>query len=627
MSLLNASKRDYRWWRSDAPKDSMFDTWRQIDRSDTDRLNSFDRYQKLYGNRNYVGNTPGGFSYDLNNWDDKVTLNVIKSMCDTVTSRIAKSKPTPRFLTSGGNRSLQKKARLLERYVDCQFYLSKIKEKGPEVFRDCTAFGTGVLKVYRDGKKICSDRVHPSEIYVDQAEGFYGEPQNIYQVKYIHRDVLLEAYPEKEAIIKMAGQSSSDDTFLGPDERQDSTVDLVKVVEGWHLASGPDAEDGRHQIAVDGGVLFDEEWKYDYFPFVFIEWSPRLRGFWGVGLAEELTGIQIEINRLLMKIQKAFHLLAVPWVFVEASSKVKQAHINNQIGAIIPYTGTPPVVRPNQTVSPEIFAHLDRLYQRAFEIAGVSQLSATSLKPAGLTAGVALREFSDIETERFAVVSQKYEQMYMDAARRIVDLGKEIAEEYPDYTVVAEQDKYTVQEIKFSEIDMDRDAYVLKIFPSSSLPRTPSGRLAYIQDLLNNAMISPEQALELLDIPDVENYMDLQNAGRHNIERIMEKILDKGQYEAPEPFIDQKEALIRAQQHYNKAMDQQDVPESHMRLLRQFMAALNEQIQKAQIQQQQNTLTANGLQGAMQVQGAPPAPGMNGQAPQAVTQQFGAPPL
>ena len=616
MSIAEYSKKDFRWWLPSAPKDSLFETWRHIDRTDTDRTVSMDRFMRLYGNRNYQSNTPGGYSVNLNDWDDKVTLNVIKSVCDTVTSRIAKSRPMPRFLTSGGNYSLRRRAQLLEKYVDAQFYLSKIYQVAPAVFQDACVFGTGIMKIYQQGEKICAERIHPREVYVDQAEGYYGEPQSMYQVKYINRDILHALFPDKKAIIDAAWNDGVNDDDVGPAVRSQTTVDQVKVVEGWHLPSGADATDGKHQIVVNGGVLFEEDWEYDYFPFVCINWSDRLRGFWGIGLAEELTGIQIEINRLLMKIQKAFHLLAVPWVLVEASSKIKKAHINNQIGAIIPFTGTPPIVRPNQTISPEIFAHLDRLYQRAYEIAGVSQLSATSLKPGGLDSGVALREYSDIETERFAVVSRKYEQMFLDCARRVVDLGKKISKENPDYTVVAEQDKYTIQEIKFSEVDMDRDAYVLKVFPSSSLPRTPAGRLAMVQDLLNNQMIDIEEAKRLLDFPDLEKSMQLDRAASDSIDRMIENILDKGQYEAPEPFIDQKLALKKAMASYNKAVNQ-NVPESHLRLLRQFMTAVNEQIRKAQIQQQQNTMAANGLQGAM-VPGAPPAPGMDGQPPQAV---------
>jgi uncharacterized protein YqiB (DUF1249 family) len=40
-----------------------------------------------------------------------LTLNVIESMSDTVTQKITKNKPKPMFLTSGGDPSMQKRAK------------------------------------------------------------------------------------------------------------------------------------------------------------------------------------------------------------------------------------------------------------------------------------------------------------------------------------------------------------------------------------------------------------------------------------------------------------------------------------------------------------------------------------
>lgn len=607
MSILNGgNKKDFRWWRTDAPKDALFETWRHIESLDTSRRMAISKNMRLYGNRDYAGIGPS--SYNQVNSEDRVTLNVVKSVSDTVTSRIAKARPRPRFLTSGGNFSLRRRAQLLEKWVEAQFYTSGVYRLAPKIFLDACVFGTAAAQVYRDKTEIKVERVFPGELFVDQAEGYYGEPQNIYRTKYINRDVLIEMFPEHERIIRQADTSGDTDYYTDVVGR-DSTADQVCVIEGWHLSSGPDASDGRHQIAIGTGTLLDEEYNRNYFPFVTINWSDRLRGFWGIGLAEELTGIQVEINRLLMKIQRAFHLLSVPWVMVEASSKIKKAHINNQIGAIIPYTGTPPIVRPNQTISPEIFSHLDRLYQRAFEIAGVSQLSATSLKPAGLESGIALREYSDIETERFAVVSRQYEQMFLDIALRMVDLGKEIAEEEPDFSVVAERDKFTVQQVKWKDVDMDKDSYVLKVFPASSLPRTPGGRLAMIQELMNNGLVDPEEGKRLLDFPDLEKSQQLDRASSDNIDRILEMMLDDGVYEAPEPFMDHQLALKKTQATYNKAVND-GVPEDRLQLLRQFMVATNEMIKKAQLEQQ-NQL-------AQPIPGAPPAPGANGVPPNAV---------
>jgi len=597
------AKNDFRWWSHSDPYEYALAAYTHIRGRDGTRREDFLRYMRLYGNRNVLGAGPTDFSLMLS--EERVTLNVIKSVCDTVSARIAKNRPRPVFLTSGGNYSLRRRAKLLEKFVDSQFYSAGLYNVAPKVFVDACVFGTGVVKTYRVREDIRVERVFPGEIFVDRAEGVYGEPQQMYQRKFINRDVLIDMFPKKASKIRRIDAGTMRDFEFG----RDSTADQVEVLECWHLPSGPDAKDGRHCIVADGVTLFKGDWEYDHFPFTFIRWSEQLRGFWGSGLAEELTGIQVEINKLLMKIQKAMQLLAVPWVLVESGSKIKKAHLNNQIGAIIPYTGTPPIVRPNQTISPEVFSHLDRLYQRAYEIAGVSQLSASSLKPAGLESGVALREYNDIESERFALISRDYETMFMDIARRMVALGKEISEENPDWSIVAQRDKETIQEVKWKDVDLGKDVYVLKVYPSSSLPSTPAGRLAMVEQLMGAGLLGPEEAKRLLDFPDLDRDLALDRAAADNIDRIIEQILDEGIYESPEPFMDLILAMKKVQASYNKAVND-NVPEDRLGMLRQFLAATHLLMQRAR-------------QAAAPQAGAPPVPGATGASPTAVMPEDG----
>ena len=49
-------------------------------------------------------------------------------------------------------------------------------------------------------------------------------------------------------------------------------------------------------------------------------------GFFGQGLAEQLQGLQLEINKTLRTIQVSMHLVSVPKQLVEASSKLVSSH-------------------------------------------------------------------------------------------------------------------------------------------------------------------------------------------------------------------------------------------------------------------------------------------------------------
>src|SRR5690606_23374763 len=87
------------------------------------------------------------------------------------------------------------------------------------------------------------------------------------------------------------------------------------------------------------------------------------------------------------------------------------------------------------------------------------------------------------------------------------------------------------------EVEMDRESYVTRVFPTSILPTTPAGKLQTVQELTQAGFIEKEQAVDLLDFPDLEAYMGLKNAPIDCVKRIIEQFLDEGEYQTPEPYM------------------------------------------------------------------------------------------
>lgn len=595
------SKIDHRWWLAEEGEyhAQVFETAEWIAQKDELRRTSNLDYMRLYGNLELYGLDAAAYFKRSN--PDRITLNVIKACIDAVTAKIAKNKPKATFLTEGGDYSLRKRAKQLEKFVDGQFYINGMYKLAPRIFLDACVFGTGILKIYEESGKICMERVYPGEIVVDFAESLYGTPQQIFQKKYVARDVLCEMYPDEKDKLRIS---------KGPQENDfgvDTCSDQVVVWESWHLPSGPDAEDGRHCIVVDNCTLFEEEYTKDFFPFVFLRWSEPLRGFWGAGLAEELIGIQVEINRLLIKIQKAFHLLAVPRIFVNQASKINKTTINNMIGAIVPYTGEPPVIISPQTIHPEIFAHLDRLYERAFEIAGISQMSAMGAMPKGVdeASGKALRAHHDIESERFAVVGQHYEDFFLDAAKLEINLARDIAERDGDFVVTSQKDKFTIEKIEWSKIDLDADAYFLKCYPTSVLPDWPSGRFAFVEEMRQAGYYDMATAMRLLDMPDLDHEMSLDRAASDDIDAMLEKIVDENEYESPEPYQDLNLLLKRFQAAYLKYR-RMGVDEETLKMIRDAETTAHAMVKATMVDAQAPGLPTPGSQPPMGADGASP---------------------
>ena len=114
-----------------------------------------------------------------------------------------------------------------------------------------------------------------------------------------------------------------------------------------------------------------------------------------------------------------------------------------------------------------------------------------------------MREFNDLETERFMSVAKRYEKAFMDAAEIIIDMAKGLYESEGDFKVKAKDGKF-VETISWKDVNMDADKYLMQIFPTSALSSTPAARLAVIQDLVGAGFIDKEDALKLLYFPDLE---------------------------------------------------------------------------------------------------------------------------
>jgi hypothetical protein len=532
-------------------------------------------YASLYGNMPMLGFGLGTQPRRNLLGQGRLALNVIRNMSSAVTSKVAaKNKPKPTFLTEEGNYELREKAEKLEMFTGGVFYESGVYAVLAKCFRDCTVWGTGILKIYPDGDRVGVDRVRKVEMVVDSDEGRDGDPANIYHRRYIDTLVLIEmakewaredgkSDEEIEAIVSAIRKASQ---ARDPDDVEytyRTTADQVLVTEGWNRGPKRGAK-GRHAVCIEGCDLLDEEWEGG-FPFAFLRWAEPMEGFWGTGLAEELMGVQAEINKLLQQIQKGHHLITGHWM-VDTSSKTLTTHINNDLGAIVKYAGIRPEYNAPQIISPEVYNHLWQLYAKAFEIAGISQLNATGQKPAGLNSGAAQRAYQDIQTERFLEVGQAYEEFVVETARQVVRCAKRVGGEYRVRSVA----KGGITFIDWSEIDLDEDMYAIRVFPTNLLPSTPAGKLQLGEDLMKLGM-SPEDMADIIDFPDTNGWLKRRLAARRIIERNVGHMLKTGEFVSPEPFDNHQLAMRIVNEAYHEArLDK--VPEEKLELLRRYLA-------------------------------------------------------
>jgi len=497
-----------------------------------------------------------------------ISFNVIQSCCDTLVSHILQNRVRPLFLTDAGNWQLRQMAQGMQRAVEAQFRTGGMwGHLGEDVCSDGIVYGTSGVFVWADTRsmRVKYQRVLPWEIYVSPMESESRHPRTLVYVTRESRAVMLEAYgddPDAVEAIERAKCSSVDPLLYGSPQ-DDPLADEITVYRAWHLPSGrvdrddreawgydtegrrPEANhDGRAVVCIDGATLSDEAYPFDRPPIAFFRPRRRRLGFWGRGVAETLVGHQLEITKTLQKIAAILSLHSKPivvlwqlaginpWKF--AKSDWARILVSRQPGNQAVQYITP------QSIPAELLAHLQRMIDYAYRVSGIPELSAAAVRPPGIESGRALQMIADTGDIRHTPVSKGWEQLHVDLADITVNayraLNEHAEEAGESFHVIWEGDR-ELEDINWGEVDLGEMKYRLTTWPVNLLSRTPAARMQGVTDLLQNGLIDREQALEMLDFPDVDAAVDERRAAWKAVQAKVDAAIE-GQMEKaiPSPY-------------------------------------------------------------------------------------------
>lgn len=518
---------------------SLFTVARLIEEDQQWRWTAHKAYASMYRDKRVSGFSPGKWARGRSSSaigpglpeyssGAPLTYNVVRSCIDTMQAKICMSRPMPKILTSNASAKKRAAARALERFVWGVMMYNRAHEVLADCFRDCSLYGDGYPYVRVEGKRIVIEKIHPSNVLVDDSAAMGGASRSALHRDWYSRDDLLAIFPEKEKAIRKAEKDS--------DASSGMQRDLVRVVQGWWLPKC-DVE-GRHVIAVNDATLMDAEWSAPRFPLSPMRWSRDIAGWHGIGLAEELMAIQGEINRTIGMISDNVSLFANPYLLNPRSSGVVREHwLSNEPGRMLDYDGPqPPSVVTPPAISEQVFSYLEQLYRRAFEITGISLLDATSQKPSGLYSGAALNTYLDVTTQRFSQKQRTFEQAVVDVSWNIIDAAKHAESLDGVHFVDAESGESGY--VDFSELDLDDDMIEVQIYPASSLTKDMAGRIQDVVNLVQAGVVDQPNAAQLLADPDLDKFTRLNNAPMEDLQMIFESMLDGGDYIAPLAYQD-----------------------------------------------------------------------------------------
>jgi hypothetical protein len=446
-------------------------------------------------------------------------INIIKSCIDTLTSKIAQSKVRPFFNTQNGTFKDIQTVKQAQAFFDLYYDLQNVNKKVSEAFRDSCIFEKGAIYIDPVTKEII--KALPWQIYLRPAEVTYNKITRVYYERKDYPTTLLD-----EALVKKAKIENNDYCNYGI---YYDTYNHIKAE------------------LIDGVVINTEVYTPSKVPFVFLHYCSPIVGDTSQSIVDMLNSIQLEIDNLMMKIKDASQLNPALTFCVPKGSSVKISQLNNRVGQILEYNATPNMTGSPVTVATPAFIDgqymqlVEELKQSAYELVGISQLSAMSTKPTGLNSGVALSTMENIESDRF-------ETQLNQVIRAYVDIAKTCIEVFPEEDTILPEDNQRLS-IKWKDIVEESNKMVVQFSAADSLSKDPSTKLQQLQMLAQTGIIPQTRIAQFMELPDIQSGYSLSNNAINAVLTCINDCIEKDIFDVPDyiPFLMLKEEIINTQ--------------------------------------------------------------------------------
>lgn len=485
-------------------------------------LNS-QRIVKYYRNRSLYESTPRlnieniknpnvvGYYNGISELNEDTTatpnLNVIKSCIDTLSSKIAQSKVRPFFNCVNGSFKDIQTVKSAQQFFDQYYDAEDVNKKVSEAFRDACIFENGYIFIDVDTKKI--DKALPWQVYERPSELSYGKVTRTY---FERKDYPITLLPSKvlNAIKDKLGLAEYVTYGLYFD-----TVNKIKVY-----------------YVPEYDFILEEPFEAERTPFIRIYYNCPVSGNTSNSVVDMLYTIQLEINTLMNKIKDASQLNIAMTYLIPKGSGLKTGQLNNRIGNIIEYeptsnmTGSPVTVSTPSFIDPQYMQLLNELIAKAYELVGISALSAQSKKPTGLNSGIALSTMEDVESERFETQLNQVIKSYVDIARTCLEVFPKDEDILPEVT--------TRMTIKWGDIVEESKKMQIQFSSADALSKDPSQKLQQLIALAQAGVIPQSRISQFMEIPDLQGGYSIANNAINAVMSIIQDCVNNDVFDIPE---------------------------------------------------------------------------------------------
>ena len=509
---------------------------------------------------------PGVIQNGMRINSDYPSINIIKSCVDSVVNSIVTAKPRPFINTIKGSFKTIEIARQLQIFYDYYFSEQDLYNKNVIALRDACLFDRGY--VYIDEITLEASNISPWNVYTDPNE---KEKKQVY---IIFNNTTIESLPE-----------------YVEKELTKSELNLNHITYGVYYNSKYHTK----ALTVNGAVRKIYNYEADTVPIKYITYTPTIVGDHCLSIADMLLGLQKEINIISKTIALAAKKNPAQTVLLQNASNIAVGELNNEIGNIIQFnsenngSGNPVNVLTPSFISEQYEAIRDKDIQRAYELVGKSQTSASGRKEVGIESGVAIATLADLQSERFQVLLGSFIDLFTQEAKLVAEIGMKNA------TIITPS-RYELK-LTWDEVREDYSKMRIEFSSADALSKDPSEKLKQLQSLAQAGIIPATQIPSLLEIPDINRGFSAVNNGYNCAMSIIDACIYDDKYDLPfyVPFELLKEMIVNTMLSLRAAEGAtEDNEEDIAKLSKLFKIVLKNQRRLDSLQEETSNISVNG---------------------------------
>ena len=376
------------------------------------------------------------------------------------------------------------------------------------------------------------DSVHikaiaPFDLFYEGGVTNYDETRWAAVRTFVHRDDLMDAYPDEKEYIKKLATDAGGGLAISQSRRflsygtDDSNVQPKERLEVFEIYT----RGGDLAIMVGEKYLFKSKWTGKHLPVQLVRYTNVPGEFWGMGYIQPLVEIQDLYNRARGQVIDIIENHGWPKWVVPRTSGINSKAITKAAGEKIYYnaSGGP---APTQIAPPPIPVHiLDNIRQLTQEIDDIGGLHATSVgkRAVGIESGKAIDALTQNDMTQLQVTQRNIEKAVKIMAETALLLMKEYYKEDKMLRMLDQTGKVVWRELQLTSLQEDPEVFL----EAGTLFRDEKqDRDQKVLEMLQLGLIEPKTALRELDFKTGRSWVVQKMQSQSHARELLQGILD-----------------------------------------------------------------------------------------------------